>query len=138
MYLSGAIKRFSPRPGKGTLHAGGKVREVSSFGRAMARIRGLWSLLADVEDPALRGELALLATAIQVHFLEATVRERSILEFMAIRFGWPATRTRRRLEALVDLGVLRCSRDLADRWTKVFQVVDRPHVPSAMAVELGA
>jgi len=34
--------------------------------------------------------------------------------------------------------VLRCTRDLADNWTKVFEVVDRPHVPAAFAVELGA
>src|SRR5712692_4195947 len=48
------------------------------------------------------------------------------------------TRKRQRLGALVDLGVLRVSRDLADNWTKVFEVVDRPHVPAAIALELGA
>jgi hypothetical protein len=57
---------------------------------------------------------------------------------MAIRFQWTASRTRRRLQHLVDLGVLRCSRDLSDNWTKVFEVLDRPHVPSALALEMGA
>lgn len=92
----------------------------------------------DVDDPVLRQDLTLLATAIQVHFPDRAAREASVVEFMAIRFRWPATRTRRRLEYLVDLGVLRCSRDLADRWSKVFEVVDRPHVPSGVALEMGA
>lgn len=104
----------------------------------MTRIRGLWAVLGDVGDPSEREELALVATAIQVHFSNRVARERAIVEFMTIRFRWPASRTRRRLEALVELGVLRCSRDLADNWTKVFEVVDRPHVPAALAVELGA
>ncbi len=92
----------------------------------------------DVEDPAMREDLAILATAIQVRFPEQGARERSILEYMAIRFQWPATRTRRRLQSLVDLGVLRCSRDLADHWSRVFEVLDRPHVPPALALEMGA
>jgi hypothetical protein len=108
------------------------------MGEAMARWKGLWALLDEVEDPREREELALVAVAIQVHFPDRPVRERSVVEFMAIRFRWPASRTRRRLATLVDLGVLRCTRDLADNWTKVFQIVDRPHVPSAFAVELAA
>ncbi|TLZ46342.1 MAG: hypothetical protein E6K19_01065 [Methanobacteriota archaeon] len=104
----------------------------------MSRLKGLWTILGDIDDPGEREELALVATAIQVHFPDGAVRERSVVEFMAIRFRWPASRTRRRLDALVSLGVLRCTRDLADNWTKVFQVVDRPHVPAAAAVELGA
>lgn len=104
----------------------------------MNRCRGLWSVLMDVEDPALREDLAILATAIQVRFPEDGAREQSILEYMAIRFRWPAMRTRRRLQALVDLGVLRCSRDLADHWTRVFEVLDRPHVPPPLALEMGA
>lgn len=104
----------------------------------MTRIRGLWSILSSVEDADTREELTLLTTALQVHFQERSVKEAALLEFMAVRFRWPATRTRRRLESLVNLGVLRESRDLADRWTKVFEVIDRPHVPPAMAVDLGA
>ena len=104
----------------------------------MSRLRGLWTILSEVHDVEERDELALVATTIQVHFPSAKVRERAVVEFMAIRFRWPATRTRRRLAALVDLGVLRCSRDLADNWTKVFEVIDRPHVPAALAVEMGA
>jgi len=104
----------------------------------MSRFRGLWSVLADVGDPVLRQDLALLATALQVRFPDHGAKERSVVEYMAIRFQWPATRTRRRLQVLVDLGVLRCSRDLGDNWTKVFEVLDRPHVPSALAVEMAA
>jgi hypothetical protein len=104
----------------------------------MTRIRGLWSILSNVEDPGVREELTLLATALQVHFLERSVKEAALLEFMAVRFRWPATRTRRRLDTLVSLGVLRESRDLADRWSKIFEVIDRPHVPPAMAIDLGA
>lgn len=92
----------------------------------------------DVDDPDLRQDLALLATAVQVHFPDRAAREAAIVEFMAIRFRWPANRTRRRLDSLVSLGILRCSRDLADRWSKVFEVVDRPHVPSSVAFEMGA
>ena len=95
-------------------------------------------MLLDVEDPKLREDLAILAAALQVHFPDRGAHERSVLEYMAIRFRWPATRTRRRLQTLVDLGVLRCSRDLADNWSRVFEVLDRPHVPSALAVEMGA
>ncbi len=104
----------------------------------MSRFRGLWSLLTEVDDPTIREDLALLATALQVRFPERGAKERSVVEYMAIRFRWPATRTRRRLQALVDLGVLRCSRDLADNWTKVFEVLDRPHVPPELAFEMGA
>jgi hypothetical protein len=104
----------------------------------MARLRGLWTILSEVEDPRQREELTLLATAIQVHFAIHAAREGAIVEFMALRFHWPASRTRRRLGSLVDLGVLRCHRDLADNWTKVFEVVDRPHVPAVFAAQLGA
>ncbi len=104
----------------------------------MARIKGLWSLLAGVDDPSEREDLALVATAIQVHFANRVVHERAVVEFMSIRFRWAGSKTRRRLDSLVELGVLRCTRDLADNWTKVFEVVDRPHVPAGLAVELGA
>ena len=104
----------------------------------MARIKGLWALLAGVDDPSEREDLALVATAIQVHFANRVVHERAVVEFMSIRFRWTGSKTRRRLDSLVELGVLRCTRDLADNWTKVFEVVDRPHVPAALAVELGA
>ena len=104
----------------------------------MARRKGLWSALAEVEDPEEREDLALVATVIQVHFADRAARERALVEFMAIRFRWSGARTRRRLESLVSLGVLRCSRDLADNWTKLFEVVDRPHVPASLAVQLGA
>ena len=104
----------------------------------MARIKGLWALLAGVDDPTEREDLALVATAIQVHFVNRVVHERAVVEFMSIRFRWTGSKTRRRLDSLVELGVLRCTRDLADNWTKVFEVVDRPHVPAVLAVELGA
>src|SRR3989442_15936799 len=104
----------------------------------MARIKGLWALLAGVDDPTEREDLALVATAIQVHFVNRVVHERAVVEFMSIRFRWAGSKTRRRLDSLVELGVLRCTRDLADNWTKVFEVVDRPAVPAALAVELGA
>ncbi|TLZ77923.1 MAG: hypothetical protein E6K08_02180 [Methanobacteriota archaeon] len=104
----------------------------------MARIKGLWGLLAGVDDPSVREDLALVATAIQVHFANRVVHERAVVEFMSIRFRWTGSKTRRRLDSLVELGVLRCTRDLADNWTKVFEVVDRPAVPAALAVELGA
>jgi hypothetical protein len=94
--------------------------------------------LGEVRDPEVREDLALVATAIQVQFANGRAREQAIVEFMALRFRWPASRTRRRLATLVDLGVLRCSRDLADNWSKIFDVVDRPHVPATFAVELGA
>ncbi|HKZ98599.1 MAG TPA: hypothetical protein VJ326_03290 [Thermoplasmata archaeon] len=104
----------------------------------MVRIKGLWGVLAEVDDVGMREDLALVAVAIQVQFAGRVVRERSVVEFMAARFGWSAARTRRRLDALVDVGVLRCGRDLSDRWTKVFEIVDRPLVPAEAAVEMGA
>ncbi len=104
----------------------------------MARVKGLWAVLAAVDNPAEREDLALVATAIQVHFANRVARERALVEFMAIRFRWPGSRTRRRLQNLVDLGILRCARDLADNWTKTFEVIDRPPVPANLAVELGA
>lgn len=104
----------------------------------MTRIRGLWTVLMEVEDSQLREDLAILATSLQVHFSDRGARERSVVEFMAIRFQWPASRTRRRLQSLVELGVLRCSRDLGDNWSKVFEVLDRPHVPPVLAMEMGA
>jgi len=104
----------------------------------MTLLKGLWTTLVSVEDPGLREDLTLVAVAIQVRFANRVVSERAVVEFMSARFGWPGSRTRRRLEALVALGVLRCGRDLADRWTKIFEVVDRPHVPATFAAEMGA
>jgi hypothetical protein len=104
----------------------------------MARLRGLWTILGEVREPEVREDLALVATAIQVQFTNGRAKEAAIVDFMALRFRWPASRTRRRLATLVDIGILRCSRDLADNWSKVFDVVDRPHVPATFAVELGA
>src|SRR3989441_7701080 len=131
------LKSSSRRSG-GTLRARARQRATASYRSRMAGIKGLWTILGGVGDPAEREDLALVATAIQVHFASRVARERSVVEFMAIRFRWPASRTRRRLGALVELGVLRMSRDLADNWTKVFEVVDRPHVPAAIALELAA
>lgn len=104
----------------------------------MSRIKGLWSALVSIDDPRDREELALVAVAIQVHFAGHVVRERSVVEFMAGRFGWSAARTRHRLEALVELGVLRCGRDLSDHWTKIFEILDRPLVPAEVAADMGA
>lgn len=100
--------------------------------------RGLWTALSEVEDPVLREDFALLAVSLQVRFGGRAAGERAVAEFMAARFGWAAARTRRRLEGLVDLGVVRWSRDLADGWSKVFEVLDRPPVPGVFAAEMGA
>ena len=100
--------------------------------------RGLWSALSEVEDAVLREDLALLAVSIQVYFRGRAAREASVVELMAERFAWAGSRTRRRLDALVGLGVLHLSRDLADHWTKVFEIIDRPHVPADLALEMGA
>src|SRR2546421_1685190 len=117
------------------MRKGDRFRSPSS---AMARLKGLWTILGEVEEPVEREDLALVATTIQVHFANVKARERAIVEFMAVRFRWPASRTRRRLSSFVDLGVLRCSRDLAGKWTEVVEVVDRPHRPATLALELGA
>src|SRR2546430_7979781 len=111
------------------MRKGDRFRSPSS---GMARLKGLWTILGEVEEPLERQDLALVATTIQVHFANVKARERAIVEFMAVRFRWPASRTRRRLSSLVDFGVFRCPRGLADNWTKGFQVVDRPHVPAAL------
>src|SRR5438876_2353194 len=130
--------KSSSRESGGTLRARARQRASVSDRNRMAGIKGLWAILGSVDNAEDREDLALVATAIQVHFAGRIARERSVVEFMAVRFRWPASRTRRRLGALVELGVLRVSSDLADNWTKVFEVVDRPHVPWAIAVELGA
>lgn len=98
---------------------------------------GLWAVLAEVEDPEERQELTLVVVVIQVHFAGRVVRERAVVEFMAERCGWSPSKTRRRLESLVDRGVLRCGRDLGDHWTKIFEVLDRPPIPAAFALEMG-
>lgn len=99
--------------------------------------QGVWAALETVEDPEERQALTLVVVVVQVHFAGRVVRERSVVEFMAARFGWSPSRTRRRLDVLVERGVLRCGRDLSDNWTKVFEVLDRPHVPAAYALEMG-
>ncbi|OGS66625.1 MAG: hypothetical protein A3K59_10005 [Euryarchaeota archaeon RBG_19FT_COMBO_69_17] len=104
----------------------------------MSLPKGLWAALSGVEAPATREDLALLSVSLQVRFGGRAAGERAVAEFMAARFGWAAARTRRRLEGLVDLGVVRCTRDLADGWSKVFEVLDRPPVPGVFAAEMGA
>ena len=49
----------------------------------MVRIKGLWGVLAEVDDVGMREDLALVAVAIQVQFAGRVVRERSVVEFMA-------------------------------------------------------
>src|SRR5256885_8050567 len=117
------------------MRKGERLRFPSS---AMARLKGLWTILGEVEEPVEREDLALVATTIQVHFANVKARERAIVEFMAVRFRWPASRTPRGPSSFVDLGVLRGARDFADNWTKGFEVVDRPPLPPALALELGA
>src|SRR5256885_14882933 len=55
----------------------------------MARLKGLWTILGEVEEPEEREDLALVATTIQVHFVNVKARERAIVEIMAVRFPCP-------------------------------------------------
>src|SRR5437899_10965547 len=98
MYRASRIKVLLPPP-EGTLRAGGRERGVLSHRRRMARIKGLWALLAGVEDPTAREELALGATAIQVHFVNRVVHERPAVGFMSLRLRWAGCQPRRRLAA---------------------------------------
>src|SRR2546421_10842146 len=97
------------------MRKGDRFRSPSS---AMARLKGLWTILGEVEEPVEREDLALVATTIQVHFANVKARERAIVEFMAVRFRWPAARARRRRSPLGDLGVLRCPRGLEGHWAE--------------------
>src|SRR5256886_6816539 len=97
----------------------------------MARLKGLWTILGEAEEPGEREDLALVATTIQVHFVNVKARERAIVEFMAVRFRWPRSRTRRRLATLVGLGVLRCARGPAGNRAKAFAAVGPPPAPVA-------
>src|SRR5437773_12195554 len=106
MYPPLRIKVLLRTP-KGRVRALGRATDGEPPPRRMTRLRGLWTILGEVHDVEERDELALVATTIQVHFAHAKARERALVEFMAVRFRWPASRTRRRLTALVDLGVLR-------------------------------
>src|SRR5256885_14620027 len=130
------LKSCCDSPGYATCMHKGEVLRFRS-GR-MARLKGLWTILGEVEEPGEREDLALVATTIQVHFVNVKARERAIVEFMAARVPRRGARTRRRLATLVDLWVLRCARDLAANWTKGFEVGDRPHVPAAFALDIGA
>src|SRR5438552_2557331 len=111
MYRASRIKVLL-RPPEGTLRACARETGTRPLRRRMARIKGLWGLLAGVDDPSVREDLALVATAIQVHFANRVVHERAVVEFMSIRFRWTGSKTRRRLDSLVELGVVRCTRDL--------------------------
>src|SRR2546426_2516192 len=105
------------------MRKGDRFRSPSS---GMARLKGLWTILGEVEEPVEREDLALVATTIQVHFANVKARERAIVEFMAVRFPRPASRTRPRPSSLVDLAGLPRSRGFADNWTKGFEVVGPP------------
>src|SRR5207245_6271551 len=91
MYRASRIKVLLPPP-EGTLRAGGRERGVLAHRRRMARIKGHWALLAGVEDPTEREELALVATAIQVLFANRVVHERSVVEFMSLPGRGPRQR----------------------------------------------
>src|SRR6058998_4384468 len=58
------LKSSSPRSG-GTLRARARERASASHRSRMAGIKGLWTILGNVGDPAEREDLALVATAIQ-------------------------------------------------------------------------
>src|SRR2546422_9006017 len=98
------------------MRKGDRFRSPSS---AMARLKGLWTILGEVEEPVEREDLALVATTIQVHFANVKARERAIVEFMAVRFRWPPPRTRPRLSSFVDLGGPRCSRGVGGKLREV-------------------
>src|SRR5437879_10715065 len=102
MYPPSRIKVLLRFAGYATCMRKGEALRFRS-GR-MARLKGLWTILGAVEEPGEREDLALVATTIQVHFVNVKARERAIVEFMAVRFRWPGSRTRRRLATLVDLG----------------------------------
>src|SRR5947199_10068560 len=109
MYPPLRIKVLLRTP-KGRVRALGRATDGEPRPRHMTRLRGLWTILGEVPDVEERDELALVATAIQVHFANVKARERALVEFMASRFRWPASRTRRRRAALLAPGTLRSSR----------------------------
>src|SRR2546430_6134923 len=108
------------------MRKGDRFRSPSS---AMARLKGLWTILGEVEEPVEREDLALVATTIQVHFANVKARERAIVEFMAVRFPSPPSRARPRRSSLADLGAPRASPGSAGNWTKVIAVLDPPPSP---------
>src|SRR5439155_26811892 len=87
------------------------VRYVHAQGRgALDPVRSHGAAERAVDDPR-RGRGAgrtrgprLVATTIQVHFVNVKAWERAIGEFMAVRFRWPGARTRRRVAHVVELG----------------------------------
>src|SRR5256885_3978500 len=117
------------------MRKGDRFRSPSS---AMARLKGLWTILGEVEEPVEREDLALVATTIQVHFANVKARERAIVEFMAVRFRRPASPTRPRASSFVHLGAPRSARDLAGKRPQGFEVVCRPHIARHLTPELGA
>jgi len=85
--------------------------------------------LAERIRPASRSDeearqLAQLAQAIVMYFDGRVPREKDALDLMASKFRWGSRTTRRRLQRLADMGVVRWWRDVADHWTKVWQIVD--------------
>src|SRR2546425_13252588 len=99
MYRASRIKVLL-RPPEGTLRACARETGARPLRRCMARIKGLWALLAGVDDPTEREDLALVATAIQVHFVNRVVHKRAVVEVLSVRFRWSRTKTRRRHDCL--------------------------------------
>ena len=69
-------------------------------------------------------QLAQLARAIELYFGGRVPREKDALALMASKFHWGTRTTRRRLDRLAEIGVVRWWRDAEDHWTKVWRIVD--------------
>ncbi len=68
-------------------------------------------------------QLAQLAKAIELYFGGRVPREQDVLNLMAAKFRWGTRTTRKRLQRLADLGIVRWWRDVEDHWTKVWQLI---------------
>lgn len=84
-----------------------------------------WEILKEnVSDVRRLRNLAMLLRVIESHFNGEVKMEKELTEYMSRKYRWGNKTTRRNLDTLVDLRLLKCLRSPKDHWTKLYFLLD--------------
>ncbi|MCJ2563661.1 MAG: hypothetical protein KAW39_02305 [Thermoplasmata archaeon] len=84
-----------------------------------------WEVLKEhVHDVRRLRNLAMLLRVIESHFKGEVKMEKNLTEYMAKKYRWGNKTTRKNLDILVNLRLLKCLRSPKDHWTKIYYLLD--------------
>jgi hypothetical protein len=84
-----------------------------------------WEVLKEhVHDVRKLRNLAMLLRVIESHFNGEVKMEKNLTEYMSKKYRWGNKTTRKNLDILVNLRLLKCLRSPKDHWTKIYYLMD--------------